>query len=102
MSRRIGLCTAFLAGSLVLSAGGLTASGKKTAPKSDPGLAAAEQAARAEIAGPVDRREQLAAALEETADSAAVHWQAGFVHEGTVWRSFDAASANARDSTHHT
>lgn len=60
--------------------------GKKTFVKPDP---AVEKVLRAEVAGPVNRREQLADALSQRPDSASARWQAGFVKVADSWRSFD-------------
>lgn len=64
---------------------------KKMAEKPDPAVGTVERVLRAEVAGEVDRRAQLAATLEQHPDSMAARWQAGFVRDGKVWRSFDQA-----------
>lgn len=97
MSGRLRLGLAFLTCGILIYAGGLSAAGKKNSPKSDPGLATAEKVLRAEVAGQVDRRDQLAGALRELTDSPAVRWQAGFVRDGNSWHSFDESSTAAKD-----
>ncbi|MBI3864424.1 MAG: hypothetical protein HY290_21285, partial [Planctomycetia bacterium] len=69
------------------------AAGKEASSKADPGRPAVERVLRAEVAGPVDRRELLAGALKEHASSPLVRWQAGFVRDGKSWRSFDESPA---------
>ncbi len=64
---------------------------KKTA-KSDPASSAVEKVLRAEVAGDVDRRSQLAQTLKQQPDSPPARWQAGFVKDGDSWRSFDEPS----------
>jgi hypothetical protein len=93
MSRTTLTAAVLIATGIVLSHDAAPAAGKKASPKSDPGSAVVEKVLRAEVAGQVDRRNQLAGALQEVADSHCVHWQAGFVREGNVWRSFDEFSA---------
>lgn len=66
--------------------------------KVDPGRDAAEKALRAEVAGQVDRRENLARALIEAPESQAVRWQAGFVRDGKTWRSFDESAGTNSNS----
>ncbi len=83
---------------LLFCAGSLPAAGKKATPKADPGLAAVEKVLRAEVAGPVDRRERLAGALQEVADSPSVRWQAGFVRDSNSWKAFDEARDSASNS----
>src|SRR5579863_4138729 len=78
----------FVCGTL-LSALASSAPAKKAAAKVDPALPAVDRVLRAELEGPVDRRQQLAAALEQNPDSATARWQAGFVRSGNQWRSFD-------------
>jgi hypothetical protein len=82
LSLAYGLC--FLAESSA------AAGKKKAAEKSDPGLTAVERVLRAESAGEVDRRGQLAETLKQHPDSVASRWQAGFVRDGDAWHSFDA------------
>lgn len=71
------------------------ATAKKSVTGADPAWPAVERVLRAELEGlsgayvPVDRREQLAAVLEQSPDSAAARWQSGFVRNGNQWRSFD-------------
>ncbi len=98
MTRKSRWCTLSLICAILVSYGGLRAAGKKASPKVDPGLAAVENVLWAEVAGPVDRREQLAVTLRENSDSPSVRWQAGFVRDGKGWRSFDEAPQNAADS----
>jgi hypothetical protein len=62
---------------------------KKSANKPDPAITAVEKVLRSEVAGPVDRRGQLADTLKQQPDSGAARWQAGFVRDGKLWRSFD-------------
>jgi len=62
---------------------------KKSTPKSDPASSVVERVLRAEIAGPVDRRIELADAVREQPDSSLARWQSGFVRSGNQWRSFD-------------
>jgi hypothetical protein len=62
---------------------------KKSASKTDAAPGAVEKVLRAEVAGAVDRRMQLAGTLKEHPDSAAARWQAGFIKDGDAWRSFD-------------
>jgi hypothetical protein len=69
---------------------------KKKPTKSDPALPTVEKVLRAEVAGQVDRRGQLAETLKHHADSATARWQGGFVKDGDTWRSFDESP---RDST---
>src|SRR5262245_6417316 len=67
-----------------------TAAGKKkSAEKSDAAAAMVEKVLRSEVAGPVDRRGQLAETLKQQPDSPAARWQAGYVRDGRSWRSFD-------------
>ena len=74
---------------------GSAAAPKKRPPKTDPALPAVEKVLRAEIAGPVDRRGNLAETLKEHPDSAAARWQAGFARDGSSWQSFDDPSPGA-------
>jgi hypothetical protein len=62
---------------------------EKSADKPDPAAAAVEKVLRAEVAGAVDRRAQLAETLRLQPDSAAARWQGGFIKVGNSWRSFD-------------
>src|SRR5262245_9424388 len=62
---------------------------KKKAARSDPALPTVEKVLRAEVAGEVDRRRQLAETLKQHPDSAAAHFQAGFVKDGNSWRSLE-------------
>lgn len=106
----------FVAAALVAAFGAASNAGsqhpqstKKTAAEVDPALPAVERVLRAELQGlsaayvPVDRRQQLAAVLEQNPDSAAARWQSGFVRtgqrSGQGWRSFDetAPLATATD-----
>lgn len=52
---------------------------------------------RDETAGQVDRRVRLADALALQPDSAIARWQAGFVRDGLVWRSFDEPQSSQPD-----
>lgn len=63
---------------------------KKSVEKTDTSVPAVESVLRAEVAGEVDRRTQLATTLEQNPDSKTARWQAGFVQNGIQWRSFDA------------
>src|SRR6266481_1902316 len=92
---------------LFLLSGPASAAGKKkAAAKPEPAPAAVEKVLRAEVAGAVDRRGQLAEALQQQPDSAAARWQAGFLKDGDSWRSYDgpardAASARLLDEYRH-
>ena len=96
--RSLSFAALFVCG-IALSAAILPAAGKKTASKPDPALPAVERVLRAELEGPLDRRQQLAATLEQNPDSDAARWQSGFVRTGNQWRSFDetAPSTAATD-----
>src|SRR5690349_20624254 len=77
---------------ILLITGSISAAAKKkTVEKPDPGLAAVEKVLRAEVAGQVDRREQLAGTVHERPNSLSARWQAGFVRDRGLWRSFDEA-----------
>ncbi|HEY2252591.1 MAG TPA: hypothetical protein VGH74_16070, partial [Planctomycetaceae bacterium] len=86
-------------GVALVSGASLAAGKKKTADKADPALPVVERVLRSEADGPsadgrsanrpVDRREQLATALEQNPDSEAARWQSGFIRAGNQWRSFD-------------
>jgi hypothetical protein len=65
---------------------------KKAASKADPALATVEKVLRAESAGEIDRRAQLAETLNHHPDSAAARWQAGFIREGQEWIAYDDSS----------
>jgi hypothetical protein len=67
---------------------------KKSADKPDAAAAAVEKVLRSEVAGPVDRRGQLAETLKQQPGSAAARWQAGFVRDGNMWRSYDESALN--------
>jgi hypothetical protein len=77
------------------------AAAPKKAEKADVGRVAVDKVLRAEIAGQVDRREQLTAALKESPDSPWVRWQAGFVRDETGWRAFDDIPENEAAATIH-
>lgn len=89
---------------VVLSGCGLTAltgwaaHPKKKFGKVDPSSSAVEKILRAEVAGEVDRRTELADLLNSRSGSLLAHWQAGFVREGDAWRSFDAPRSSRVDS----
>src|SRR6476620_6516178 len=86
-----------VAGVLLCAEPSPAAGKKKTAAKADAALGAVGKVLRAETAGQVDRRGELAGALQEHPESAAARWQAGFVRDGAAWRSFDVPSeANAK------
>ncbi len=68
---------------------GWAATPKKKTAKSDLVSAKVEQVLKAEVAGDVDRREQLAATLEQEPNSPPARWQSGFVKDSDAWRSFD-------------
>ncbi len=93
MSRTMLIAAVLVATGIGLNLAAAPIAGKKVSPKADPGLPAVEKVLRAEVAGQVDRRNQLAGALQEVADSQSVRWQAGFVRDGNSWRSFDDFSA---------
>jgi hypothetical protein len=80
---------------LVVAAPASAADRKKSAAKHDPGQAAVEKALRAETAGEINRRGQLAEALKQHPDSAAARWQAGFVRERQQWIECDDSSRAA-------
>jgi hypothetical protein len=62
---------------------------KKSADKPDGASTMVEQVLRSEVAGAVDRRGQLAGILKERPAAPEARWQAGFVRDGSLWRSFD-------------
>jgi hypothetical protein len=71
----------------------LGAAAKKKSPeKPDVAAAAVEKVLRAEVAGAVDRRQQLAETLKHRPDATTARWQAGFIKAGDSWRSFDGTS----------
>src|SRR5579862_3777801 len=84
-----GLYTAFLGCGLILCAGMASAAEKKGASKADPAQRAVEKLLRAEVAGLVDRRAQLADLLQAHPESPTAHWHAGFIRDGKSWRSFE-------------
>ena len=57
--------------------------------KVDVGRDAVEKVLRAEVAGPVDRRDQLAETLKTEPNSAIARWQAGFLRTGNHWIRFE-------------
>jgi hypothetical protein len=81
---------------ICLVAGVAPAAGKKPATKPAADSLAVEKVLRAEVAGQVDRREQLAGALSSQPDSAVARWQAGFVRDADAWRSFDDPLSSAQ------
>ncbi len=94
MFRKTLLAVVLIVFGAALSAGhSWAAAKKKTAQKSDPSPAAVEKVLRAEIAGEVDRRSQLADVLSSQPDVATARWQAGYVRDGKSWRSFDEPPA---------
>jgi hypothetical protein len=76
-------------GLLVIRQPASAAGRKKVAEKTDPAARAVKRVLRAEVAGEVDRRWQLAETLKQQPDSAPARWQAGFVNDSGVWKSFD-------------
>ncbi|MGE5194341.1 MAG: polymorphic toxin-type HINT domain-containing protein [Deltaproteobacteria bacterium] len=74
----------------LVAAPAFAAGNKKSAAKPDPVPGAVERVLRAEVAGAVDRRTQLAETLKQHPNSAPARWQAGFVKDGNSWRSYDA------------
>ena len=85
-------------GCAAIAVSGWAATPKKTGKSDDPGRETVEKVLRAEVAGQVDRRGQLAETLERDPNSAAARWQAGFVRDGDAWRSFDATVSVAAES----
>jgi hypothetical protein len=98
MNRAIDLPTVFLAGSMVLCAAALPAADRKISSKVDPTRLGVEKSLRAEVTGPVDRRAQLAEVLEKHPDSSVARWQAGFICDGSSWRSFDESPSTSSGS----
>src|SRR5262245_39129147 len=90
MRRSTFIAALLLTGSLCShGASALAAGKKKTAEKPDAMAATVERVLRSEVAGPIDRRAQLAEPLKLQPDSAVARWQAGFVRDADTWRSFD-------------
>lgn len=83
-------CAFFLTGQAAFAAGT-----KKKSGKSDPASPAVEKVLRSEVVGKTDRREQLAEVLARYPDSQRARWQAGFIKEGSSWRSFESAAPDA-------
>ena len=71
------------------------AAAPKKPAKVDPGRDAVEKVLRAEIAGQVDRRMQLADELQAHPDSPSARWQAGFLRSGGSWKGFDEVAEPA-------
>ncbi|MBI3863518.1 MAG: hypothetical protein HY290_16630 [Planctomycetia bacterium] len=89
---RIHAAIAVASFSIAVTAHGAT---PKNSVKPDPGRDAVRNVLRAEVAGPIDRRAQLANAIEKTPDSAIAHWQAGYVRAGSDWRRFEDSARAA-------
>jgi hypothetical protein len=70
----------------------------KKAEKNDSARLGVEKVLRAEIAGAVNRREQLAQAIKAQPDSPFAHWQSGFVRDGKTWKSFDEPNPSGANS----
>src|SRR5262245_62975862 len=60
----------------------LAAGTKRKPAQPDPALPTVEKVLRAEVAGQIDRRRQLAETLRQQPDWPSARWQAGFVKEG--------------------
>jgi hypothetical protein len=90
MCRNVRVRCVLLVSIVLLVAAPASPAGKKSAAKPDLALSAVEKVLRAETAGEVDRRGQLAETLNQQADAPAARWQAGFVRDGNSWRSFDS------------
>ncbi|MBI3866719.1 MAG: hypothetical protein HY290_32965 [Planctomycetia bacterium] len=80
----------------LISLPGLAATPKKPE-KPDSARASVEKVLRVEIAGRVDRREQLTGTLKALPESSLARWQAGFVRTASTWQSYDAASTSGAD-----
>src|SRR5262245_8722669 len=92
MARTSPVVGTLLVSTLAIIATSASGAGKKKpVDRADPGLATVEQVLRAEVAGQVDRRKQLAGIVEERSESPAARWQAGYVRDGNVWRSYEEA-----------
>lgn len=85
----VGIFLLLGCGILVSSQALSTAGTKKKTEKNDPAARTVEKVLRAEVAGQVDRREQLADTLQAQPDSAAARGQAGFVRNGKQWVRFE-------------
>lgn len=89
MPYKIRVAAVVVAGGMSLIVSSASAAGQKAAAKRDPAAAAVDAVLSDESAGQVDRRERLAEAIARQPNSAVARWQAGFVLDGVVWRSFD-------------
>jgi hypothetical protein len=97
MSRKMLFTVVLVSSGLTLVTSSSFAAGKKAVAKPDPVAAAVETVLREETAGPVNRRQRLTESLASHPDSAVARWQAGFVRDGQVWRSFDDPQPVQRD-----
>lgn len=96
--KRVAVVLSLGCGLLFIGQSPSAAGTKKKPMKPEPALPAVEKVLKAEVAGEVDRRDQLADTLKQYPDSAAARWQAGFVREGNIWHSFDAPNSSGVNS----
>lgn len=98
MPRKISTLALLFGAAVLIRGNDSSAAVKKATRRPDPAAASVESALRAEVTGQTDRREQLARTLRERPDSAAAHWQAGYLRDAQGWRSFDEVSQASAES----
>jgi hypothetical protein len=75
---------------LIVDSPSASAADRKTGAQNlDPAARTVDNILRAEAAGVVDRRTQLAETLKQYPEAASARWQAGFVKDGGSWLAFD-------------